>query len=65
MVCFARVRFPTFPLEDGITSLKTQFELEYWPSAEDTQYNGRITQKLNTSNPDKTQVLENVITLLS
>jgi hypothetical protein len=45
MVCFAWVRFPTFPLEDGITSLKTQFELEYWPGALDTQYNGRITQK--------------------
>ena len=44
---------PQSPLEDGTTSLKTQFELEYWPGALDTQYNGRITQKLNTFNPDK------------
>lgn len=39
---------PDFPLEDGTTSLKTQFELEYWPAAADTQYNGRVNKKPNT-----------------
>ena len=36
---------PTDALEDGTTSLKTQFELEYWPTAVDTQYNGRVNKK--------------------
>ena len=49
---------PQSRLEDGTTSLKTQFELEYWPAAADTQYYGCIAQKPNTLRILKPKYLE-------